>query len=772
MISINTNLSSLIAQSSMKKATFSLNQAVERMTTGFKINHAKDNAANYSISQKMTTKINSYMVAQDNVAMGLDMLTTAEENLNLISDKLTRLRDLATQASNGTYGESSLNAINQEANALVDEIERLYNTTEYNGKKLYEKDNTASTAGLTTPTYSAQKVRDMTTLTKAIEESALTSGGEYSISSAEELAKLAEIVNNGTDTTGMTFVLANDIDLAQWCKDHEDTGGWVPIGKSGAQFSGNFDGNGHVIKNVIINRATSDYQGLFGMVLQNASLKNIGLEGGHIIGATDVGALAGNGGGSIISNCYANIDITSHGTSGGLIGFSCGTIENCYATGNINNSYRHGGGLIGYARDSAKIINCYAAGDIIGNSLMGGLIGYCHNNIEIKDCFANGNVKGDNYFVGGLIGRCLENTNLLNCYALGDVEGLVDVGGLIGATSVAMISGCYSMGNVIGHGNYIGGLVGDCSRTNLTQSYSKGNVLSTTGNYLGGLVGGTSEGDTNISNCYSTGDIDGENTSCVGGLLGYGYSTTIKNCYSYGFVKGATGVGGFAGLIRNNSQISNSYTTGDVIGTGNYIGGFVGRNYPDSSVTNCAKLSDISTNTESTTAILMSLEEIEAKYTNEMMGFTEDNGWTVVNGVPVLSWQKEAKVENKVQMQVGTTSNSNSQITADTGFSIVGIDRLRKIGVGYDDCISKIDMYLNLVSDKATSLGASTNRLESALDEIETQYNNLVSSRSTLRDADIAEESSAYIRQQILQEASATLLATANQSPAIALQLI
>ena len=69
MLSINTNLSSLIAQRSMKQSTNSLNQAIERMTTGFKINHAKDNAANYSISTNLTTKIGSYNVAEDNCAM-------------------------------------------------------------------------------------------------------------------------------------------------------------------------------------------------------------------------------------------------------------------------------------------------------------------------------------------------------------------------------------------------------------------------------------------------------------------------------------------------------------------------------------------------------------------------------------------------------------------------------------------------------------------------------------------------------------------------------
>ena len=82
MLTINTNLSSLIAQSSMKQSTNKLNQAIERMTTGFKINHASDNAANYSISTNMTTKINSYMVAEDNAAMGLDIISTAEGTLN------------------------------------------------------------------------------------------------------------------------------------------------------------------------------------------------------------------------------------------------------------------------------------------------------------------------------------------------------------------------------------------------------------------------------------------------------------------------------------------------------------------------------------------------------------------------------------------------------------------------------------------------------------------------------------------------------------------
>ena len=86
--------------------------------------------------------------------------------------------------------------------------------------------------------------------------------------------------------------------------------------------------------------------------------------------------------------------------------------------------------------------------------------------------------------------------------------------------------------------------------------------------------------------------------------------------------------------------------------------------------------------------------------------------------------------------------------------------------------LNTVDEIIDRVNECQSTLGAYQNRLESALDEISIQYENLVSSCSTIRDADIAEESSAYIRSRILQQTAATLLATANQTPAIALELL
>ena len=137
-LTINTNLSSMIVQSNLSKATTSLNQAIERMTTGFKINHAKDNAAGYSIATNWNTQLGSLDVAADNAATGADMLTTLEDTYSLVSSHLQRVRDLTEQAANGTYGSDSLKAIQSEITARLDEVDRIAANCEFNGLKMMD----------------------------------------------------------------------------------------------------------------------------------------------------------------------------------------------------------------------------------------------------------------------------------------------------------------------------------------------------------------------------------------------------------------------------------------------------------------------------------------------------------------------------------------------------------------------------------------------------------------------------------------------------------
>ena len=137
-LTINTNIASLVAQSNLNNATKLLNKSIERMTTGYKINHASDNAAGYSISKSWETQISSLDIAADNAATGADMLATLEDTYSLISSHLQRVRDLTEQAANGTYGTQSLKAIKAEMTSRLEEVDRIAANCEFNGLKMMD----------------------------------------------------------------------------------------------------------------------------------------------------------------------------------------------------------------------------------------------------------------------------------------------------------------------------------------------------------------------------------------------------------------------------------------------------------------------------------------------------------------------------------------------------------------------------------------------------------------------------------------------------------
>jgi flagellin len=145
-ITINTNIASLTAQRNLSLATDGMNTAMERLTTGYKINSGKDDAAGSSVSTLMEAQISGYDVAEANAAMGLSLLDTAEGVLDIVGDYLQRIRDLTEQAANGTYGTSSMTAIRTEVQQRMEEINRLCTVIDFNGVKLLDGTSIAATS--------------------------------------------------------------------------------------------------------------------------------------------------------------------------------------------------------------------------------------------------------------------------------------------------------------------------------------------------------------------------------------------------------------------------------------------------------------------------------------------------------------------------------------------------------------------------------------------------------------------------------------------------
>ncbi len=137
-LSINTNVISLTVQRSFNASTAAMNDAMEKMTTGYKINSAKDDAAGYGVVNQMESIISGYSVAETNGQMGSSLLSTQEGVLDIMQDYLQRIRDLTEQAANGTYATSSRNAIASEISQRMEEINRLCSVTNFNGLSLLD----------------------------------------------------------------------------------------------------------------------------------------------------------------------------------------------------------------------------------------------------------------------------------------------------------------------------------------------------------------------------------------------------------------------------------------------------------------------------------------------------------------------------------------------------------------------------------------------------------------------------------------------------------
>lgn len=133
---INTNYLSLVAQNNLSKSQASLGTAIERLSSGLRINSAKDDAAGQAIANRMTAQVRGMAQAQRNANDGISLAQTMESNLTEINSNLQRVRELAVQAANDTNQASDRTSIQQEIDYRVAEITRIADNAEFNGTKL------------------------------------------------------------------------------------------------------------------------------------------------------------------------------------------------------------------------------------------------------------------------------------------------------------------------------------------------------------------------------------------------------------------------------------------------------------------------------------------------------------------------------------------------------------------------------------------------------------------------------------------------------------
>ncbi|WP_163969595.1 GLUG motif-containing protein [Oceanobacillus halotolerans] len=452
------------------------------------------------------------------------------------------------------------------------------------------------------------------------------------ISTAEDLDKIR------LDMKGH-YVLTNDIDLN--VAPYNTGSGWEQIGDGDDQgrFEGTFDGAGHTIKGLMIDRSNSSAphgDGLFGIINNGATIKNVTLEDVNINSRNHTGALVGVAdSGTLIENVQVTGNINGGGAStGGVVGsLSNATIKDSEATVTLN-GVTSVGGLVGQAGGSnATVNNSTSAGSITGRDNVGGLVGKLGGNVWDSSSSASVSSTRTNDDIanaGGLVGNF--NTfdgEIKNSSATGHVEAFVDnVGGLIGYTTVntsASITDSYATGDVSGR-HKVGGLIGYHTKVLVSDSYAKGNVDGE--DHVGGFIGLMEEEFTTVDKSFAEGNVNAKGAN-VGGFIGKMTSdTTIQDAYAKGDVNGAENTGGFVGA-NEVATIDRAYASGAVSSSGQNQGGFVGNDYRGDYDSNYYD-EETTGFSDNQAAIPKSTEEMYTRVTFENWNFTTT--WKNVEG--------------------------------------------------------------------------------------------------------------------------------------------
>jgi hypothetical protein len=315
--------------------------------------------------------------------------------------------------------------------------------------------------------------------------------------------------------------------------------GFSPIGSSFSErFTGRFDGQGHTIRDLLIDRPTDDGIGVFGF--SEGTLTQVTVAHPAITGSDEVGGLVGRNDGTV-SNSSASGDVTGSNHVGGLVGRNYeGTVTTSAASGAVTGS-KEVGGLVG-ENFQGTVDNSSARSAVNATGFssveLGGLVGYNFDG-SVSTSTASGAVTGFDR-VGGLVGSNVKGT-VSSSSASGDVAGSEDVGGLVGFNGLTGFDGTVSnssaSGDVIGSGD-VGGLVGENEQGTVSESFATGAVTGSLD--VGGLIGRLGSGlldpgqEAILRNSYYDTQTTGQQTGV--GAIAEGSGTAERRGEVAGFV--------------------------------------------------------------------------------------------------------------------------------------------------------------------------------------------------------------------------------------------
>jgi flagellin len=711
---INTNLSSLNAQNNLSKSQASLTTSLQRLSTGLRINSAKDDAAGMAISERMSSQITGLNQAARNSNDGISMAQTAEGALSSISDSLQRIRELAVQSANGSNTDADRASMQEEASQLLQEVDRVATQTKFNGRTLLDgslKDqqfqvgaNAGETISFSVGSARTEKLGSSSAAAITTAQNASTTAlkeGAYSLNGVAIGPSMAS-----ADTASTKFAEASAIAKAAAVNAKSGESG-VTATVNATEVAGQSMTAAALSGSVVINNVTINMSTSTDAAASRASVVAAINASADQTGVTAIDTGSDKEGVQLVAKDGRNIDI---GTFTTVTGAATGLAATSTNTGSIT-------------LNSDKAIS--VTSNLTGAAGTGGIkdAGLAVGTYDAQTAYASTTsttagantmkaiTAGDFSINGVTIGASKANSDTAS-YSFASALSTTDSRAVSGISKAAAINAM-------------------TEQTGVTATVNATEVSGSTAT----MAAAASTGKL-VINGVTTGTITTTATS-----------TTAENrkatVDAINAISGQTGV---MAIDSNDDTKGVSLVAAD------------GRNITAHAFTG-------STLTAGTTGVGFALTAAAA-------GNVAASDAGTYTSTITLSSTKEFKIEG------GTTGTGTAALNLKVGTYGAGRsgEALSKLDIstadGANKAIVSIDNALKTVNSARSNLGAIQNRFSAVVSNLQSTSENLSASRSRIRDADFAAETANMTRGQILQQAGTAMLAQANSLPNGVLSLL
>jgi flagellin len=706
---INTNISSLNAQRNLNTSQSALATSLQRLSSGLRINSAKDDAAGLAISDRMTSQIRGLNQAARNANDGVSLAQTAEGGLSEVASNLQRIRELAIQSANATNTSSDRASLNAEVTQLLAEIQRVATTSQFNGQNILDGTFTAAQFQV-----GANANQTITASTGNAQTSAI---GAYQY-------------NNTSSAVSGTALASGDLTI------------------NGVNVGATADGSADTIVNAIngvTNQTSVTATATSSIVAANAPTGKVNLASGDlVINGVNIGAVTGNynlatQGASIATAINAKTNATgvtaSANTTTGALTLSSSTGKTIAIT--TNNT------LAGAARvENATGLELSASTALAANQLT--LTGTKGASVATF-AFAN-YTAGDEVTIGD------------KTYVLDDGEttgadaggGKFFIGG--GFTDDATLNAeiLDAINGTSNSASAVTGVVGTTTGgTNITVT---ADALGITAAPVTTITDGGGGAATAITNTLGTGIAEN--------------STVILDGTTYTFITGAT-----SGNNISLTQAGASNTALNLVATAfaNAIDTNFAANTTDvdagTVVGGVFSVTSVLRGTPGNSVVDASGTAITAGVAESITAAT-DGAYTASTTYGIISLSS-----NSAYSISGNDPAKAGLSTASSTLNTLGAVDISSVA-GANSAISVVDGALSQVATIRGAMGALQNRFQSVVSSLTASSENLSAARSRIQDADFAAETAQLTRNQILQQAGVAMLAQANALPNNVLTLL